>query len=79
MKTLTAFAAAASLSACANTPRLDICKSAETRRTVYTTAITAADVFIASGRPVPSSIYLGRDAAVTALAILDRNCPQAPS
>lgn len=79
MKIAIIIVAAASLSACANMPRLDICKSAETRRNVYAAAITAADVFIASGRPVPSSVYLGRDAAVTALAILNRNCPQAPS
>lgn len=75
MRIILPLALAASLSACAGSPRIDLCKSSELRRTVYLTAITAADAFVASGRPVPSELLLGRQAAVTALALLDARCP----
>jgi hypothetical protein len=75
MRLILILALAASLSACAGSPRVDICKHAELRRTTYTTAITAADLYAASGRVVPYQLTLGRQAAVTALAVLDGNCP----
>jgi hypothetical protein len=75
MRLILSLALAASLSACATSAPLDLCKSAELRRTVYLTAVTAADAFIASGRAVPRELLLGRQAAVTALALLDARCP----
>ena len=62
------------LSACANTPALDLCKYSDVRRATYATTIRAIDLY-AMGRPLPYEMALGRTAAVTALAILDRNCP----
>lgn len=79
MRLILLLALAASLSACATSARLDLCKGAELRRASYTTAIVAADVYtaskVAAGRPVPSELLLGRQAAVTALALLDARCP----
>jgi len=79
MKLLLLAIAAASLSACATTPAggLDLCKGAALRRQAYTVAITAADIYIASGRPVPAPVELGRQAAVVALTALDARCPVA--
>lgn len=76
MKKLLTLALAASLSACAGTPHLDVCKGAQLRRTAYSTAIEAVAVLEFSGRPVPQAALLGRDAAQIALSILDRNCPR---
>lgn len=76
MGKLFALAALASLSACAGGAHLDYCKYAAERRTVYTTTIVAADAYALSGRPVPYEVTLGRQAAVTALAVLDANCPE---
>ena len=75
MKKLLCLALVASLSACATMPAVDACKYSTARRTVYTTAIAAADAYTASGRPVPREVTLGRQAAAVALAVLDRNCP----
>lgn len=77
MKILLTLALAASLSACAGTPRLDVCKGAELRRAAYSTAIEAVAVLEFSGRPVPQAALIARDAAQMALSILDRNCPRA--
>lgn len=63
------------LSGCASLPPVDLCKYAQIRRATYTTAIRAADLYVLSGRPVPPAVTLGREAASTALAILDNNCP----
>lgn len=76
MKKLLTLALAASLSACAQSPRLDVCKGAELRRTAYSTAIEAVAVLEFSGRPVPQAALIARDAAQMALSILDRNCPR---
>jgi hypothetical protein len=75
MKTILTLALVASLSACAGGARLDWCRYADTRRATYTAAIRAANLYAASGRPVPSELALGRQAAVTALAVLDARCP----
>ncbi len=77
MKLLTAALCAASLSACAQTPHLDVCKGAELRRTAYLTAIEAVAVLELSGRPVPQAAFIARDATQLALLILNRNCPRA--
>ncbi len=77
MKKLLTLALAASLSACAGTPHLDVCKGAELRRTAYSTAIEAVAVLQFSGRPVPQAGLIARDAAQLALSVLDRNCPRA--
>ena len=77
MKKLLTLALAASLSACAGTPRLDVCKGAELRRTAYSTAIEAVAVLEFSGRPVPQAALIARDAAQLALSILDGNCLRA--
>ena len=77
MKKLLILALVASLSACAGTPHLDVCKGAELRRTAYSTAIEAVAVLEFSGRPVPQAALIARDAAQLALSILDRNCPWA--
>ena len=74
---LLVLAATVSLSACAGGPHLDVCKYAGARRTIYTTTIRAADLYAMSGRPVPYEVLLGRQAAVTALAVLNTNCPEA--
>ncbi len=79
MRKLLTLALAASLSACAGTPHLDVCKGAELRRTAYSTAIEAVAVLEFSGRPVPQAALIARDAAQLALSILDRNCPRAAS
>ncbi len=76
MKRLLTLALAASLSACVQTPHLDVCKGAELRRTAYSTAIEAVAVLEFSGRPVPQAALVARDAAQLALSILDRNCPR---
>ncbi len=75
MRLILSLALAASLSACADAPRLDWCKHAELRRTAYSTTIATADAWVASGRPIPSEILLARQAAAAARALLDRNCP----
>jgi hypothetical protein len=75
MKRLLCLAIAASLSACAPTGGIDVCKYASLRRTTYTAAIRAADAYAATGQPVPYEVALGRTAAVTALSVLDHNCP----
>ena len=77
MKLFFIAASALTLSACATTPTggLDLCKGAALRRQAYTVAVTAADIYIASGRPVPASVELGRQAAVIALTALDARCP----
>ena len=67
---------AAALSACAGMPRLDVCKYASARRLIYTTTIRAADAYALSGRAVPYELALGRRAAVTALEVLNVNCPE---
>jgi len=77
MRKLLTLALAASLSACAGTPHIDVCKGAELRRTAYSTAIEAVAAFEFSGRPVPQAALIARDAAQLALSILDRNCPRA--
>jgi hypothetical protein len=77
MKTL-ALIPVLALTACAGAAPIDLCKGAALRRQVYTSAILAADVYAAAGRPVPQSVVLGRQAAVTALAVLDGNCPVVP-
>lgn len=64
--------AAITLSGCAP---VDACKYAQIRRATYTAAIRAADLYVLSGRPVPPAVALGREAASTALGILDNNCP----
>ncbi len=64
------------LAACAGTPRVDVCKGAELRRTTYTTTINVADAWELSPRPVPASVVLAREAAVTALRVLNGNCPR---
>ncbi|TCP95847.1 hypothetical protein C8J46_1112 [Sphingomonas sp. PP-F2F-A104-K0414] len=76
-KLLTAALCAASLSACAQSLHLDVCKGAELRRTAYSTAIEAVAVLELSGRPVPQAAFIARDAARLALSILDQNCPRA--
>lgn len=76
MGKLLALAALASLSGCAGGAHLDVCKYANARRLVYTTTIRAADAYALSGRPVPYEVTLGRQAAMTALAVLDANCPE---
>jgi len=76
MKKMLVTGAMAALGGCATVPtNLDICRGSELRRSVYTSAIMAADTYIASGRPVPPALSLSREAAVTALAVLDGNCP----
>ena len=61
------------LAGCASA-KFDQCRGAETRRAAYVTAITAADVYALSGRPMPQAVVLGREAAVTAIAIIDARC-----
>jgi len=61
--------------ACAPNGGIDVCKYAGLRRITYTTAISAADAYAATGQVVPYEIAIGRLAAVTALEVLDRNCP----
>lgn len=78
MKTLILAATALSLSGCATVPNINTCKTAELRRTTYTTAIRAADIYAMSGKPVPQAVVIGREAAVTALAILNLTCPSSP-
>jgi hypothetical protein len=63
------------LAGCAGA-KFDQCRGAETRRAAYVTAITAADAYALSGRPMPQAVVLGRQAAVTAIAILDARCPR---
>jgi hypothetical protein len=77
MKKLLTLALAASLSACAGTPHIDVCKGAEVRRTAYSTAIQGVSLLEFTGRPVPQAALMARDAAQLALSILDRNCPRA--
>ncbi len=77
MKPLTAALCAASLSACAQTPHLDVCKGAELRRLAYLTAIEAVAVLELSGRSVPKAAFIARNATQLALSILNRNCPRA--
>ncbi len=77
MKRALILAMLASLSACAGAGGIDVCKYASLRRTTYTAAIRAADAYAASRQPVPYEVTLGRTAAVTALAVLDGNCPVA--
>jgi len=72
MKMIATLALAASLSACATAPNL--CAGADVRRAVYTSAVTAADAYAASGRPIPAEMMLGRQAAATALALLNARC-----
>lgn len=79
MTRLFALAALIALSGCAGGQRIDICKYAEMRRTVYTATIRAADLYALSGRVVPHEIALGRQAAMTALAVLNANCPKVTS
>lgn len=69
-------ASAALLSGCALTPSIDVCKGASTRRATYTAAIYAVDALTATGRPVPKEALLARDAAVLALTLVNRNCPE---
>lgn len=61
------------LAACSTPSKL--CDTAAFRRSVYTTAIAAANVYIASGRPLPDGLLLGREAHVMALTVLNTNCP----
>lgn len=61
------------LTACVTPSKL--CDTAEFRRSVYTTAIATADVYIASGRPLPDGLLLAREANVMALTVLNTNCP----
>lgn len=77
MKRLLVAGVALVLSACATTPHLDVCKGAQLRRTAYTTTIAAADAWPATGRVAPFEVLLARSAAVTALAVLNSNCPTA--
>ena len=63
------------LAGCAGA-KFDQCRGAATRRAAYVTAITAADAYEVSGRPMPRAVMLGRRAAVTAIAILDARCPR---
>lgn len=65
------------IASCGDRIPIDLCKHAAVRRQVYTTSIIAADAFIASGRPVPPAVTVGREAAITARAVLDANCPAA--
>lgn len=69
---------AATLASCAALPPVDLCKHAEMRRQIYVTSIATADAFIASGRPVPAAVTLGREAAAIALSVLNANCPAQP-
>jgi len=64
------------LSGCVTTQNIDVCKYASARRTVYQTTIRAADLYALSGRNVPYEVQLGRQAAATALQVLNLNCPQ---
>lgn len=75
MKTAGACLLATTLACCAGMSPVDLCKHAGVRRQVYVTTIAAADAFVASGRPVPAAVTLGREAAATALTILDLHCP----
>lgn len=77
MKKLLTLAIVASLSACATTPHLDVCKGAEVRRTAYSTAIQAVGLLEFTGRPVSQAALMARNAAQLALSVLDRNCPRA--
>lgn len=63
------------LAACAGTPSVNLCKGAELRRTGYTAVIRAADLYVLTGRPVPAAVSLGREAAATALVMLNSHCP----
>lgn len=63
------------LAACAGTPPVNLCKHAELRRTGYNAVIRAADLYVLTGRPVPAAVSIGREAAVTALAVLNTHCP----
>lgn len=64
------------LAGCAGARDSDQCRGAEARRAAYVTAIGAADAYALSGRPLPQAVQLGREAAVTAIAILDARCPR---
>lgn len=75
MRVFAIMAVALALSGCVTNGRFDMCKGAAERRLAYSSAIVAADIFIDRGQPVPSAVRLGREAAVTALAILNNNCP----
>jgi hypothetical protein len=67
--------AAVPLAGCVSA-KFDQCRGAETRRAAYVTAITAADAYALSGRPMPQAVVLGRQAAMAAIAILDARCPR---
>lgn len=67
--------ASLALSACATTPHIDVCKYSAQRRVAYTTAISTADAYTATGKPAPQAVVLGREAAVLALGVLNANCP----
>jgi len=67
--------ASLALAGCTTTGGLDYCKYSAQRRQVYATAVTAAIAYEASGRPVPRELVLGRQAAETALAVLNARCP----
>lgn len=75
MRKLLALLPLVALSACAGGAKLDYCKYSAERRLVYTTTIQAADAYAATGKPVPYEVSLGRQAAVTALVVLNTNCP----
>lgn len=62
------------LPACGERIPLDLCKHAALRRQGYTLTIAGIDAYV-RGRPMPAEMALGREAAVTALTILDLNCP----
>lgn len=75
MKTAGACLLATTLASCAGMPPVDLCKHADVRRQVYVTTIAAADALVAARRSVPTAVTLGREAAATALTVLDLNCP----
>lgn len=54
----------------------DPCAGSAARRAVYQSAITLADAAIASGHG-ETAVLVGRQAAVTALMVLDARCPRA--
>jgi len=68
-------AAALVLTGCATTSNLNRCSYGEARRTLYTSTITAADAWVASGRTLSREAALGRQAAAVALSVLDATCP----
>lgn len=75
MRRFVAAGACLLLAGCGERIPVDLCKHAAVRRQVYVTTIAGVAAYAASARPVPSAMALGREAALTALTVLDLNCP----